>query len=121
MSVTPPATPPAPVALAHLNDLDRLMAELEHPDGRAALKRLGLETPGLARLRATREKLLAGLDPRWRSLYERLVARYPRPIAAVRAQVCTGCFVTLPPATRARATGEGPPICQGCGRILLWV
>jgi predicted nucleic acid-binding Zn-ribbon protein len=112
---------PAPVALAHLNDLDRLLAELDHPDGRAALKRLGLETPGMAKLRLTREKLLGALDPRWRYLYERLVARYPRPIAAVRAQVCTGCFVTLPPTARARAHGDGPPICQGCGRILLWV
>jgi predicted nucleic acid-binding Zn-ribbon protein len=112
---------PTSHGVAHLNDLDRLLVELDHADGRSALKRLGLETPGLAKLRAHRDKLAQSLDPRWLHLYERLHSRYPRAIAAVRAQVCTGCFGTLPPTARGRAQGEEAPICQGCGRILLWI
>jgi len=107
--------------LAHLHDLDQLLAELTQPGGRALLKRLGLETPGLGRVRSQRERLAATLDARWRQSYERVHARYPRAIAAVRAQVCTGCFVTLPPTARGRAGGHEPTVCQGCGRILLWV
>lgn len=116
------AAPPAPAhALAHLNDVDRLIAELEQPGARAALKRLGLELPGLARLHAQRDKLAHVAEARWQTLYERLRARYPRAIAAVRAQVCTGCFVTLPPSARGRVSGDEAPICPGCGRILLWL
>jgi predicted nucleic acid-binding Zn-ribbon protein len=108
-------------AVAHLNDLDRLLAELAHDDGRAAMRRLGLELPGLAKVRAHRARLAQAIEPRWLQLYERLAARYPRAIAAVRGQVCTGCFVTLPPTARGRAEGDEAAVCQGCGRILLWV
>ncbi|MFI5370056.1 MAG: hypothetical protein ACHQ52_00765 [Candidatus Eisenbacteria bacterium] len=106
--------------MAHLHDLDQLLTELSRPDARAMLKRLGLETPGLPRLHAQRERLAQALEPRWRHLYERLHARYPRAIAAVRAQVCTGCFLTLPPTARGRTGDHEPSICQNCGRILLW-
>jgi len=111
----------AETTLAQLHDLDQMLADLSQTGTRALLKRLGLETPGLGRVRGQRERLAATLDTRWRQSYERVHARYPRAIAAVRAQVCTGCFVTLPPTARGRAGGDEPSVCQGCGRILLWI
>jgi hypothetical protein len=113
--------PAAEAMLAHLHDLDQLLADLTQPGGRSLLRRLGLETPGLGRVRGQRERLATTLDTRWRQSYERVHARYPRAIAAVRAQVCTGCFVTLPPTARGRVGGDEPTVCQGCGRILLWI
>jgi hypothetical protein len=119
--MSPDSKTTSAASLAHLHDLDQMLGELTQPGGRALLRRLGLETPGLGRLRGQRERLAATLDTRWRQSYERVRARYPRAIAAVRAQVCTGCFVTLPPTARGRAAGDEPSVCQGCGRILLWL
>jgi len=99
-----------------LHDLDLMLRELE--DGADRLRKLGLAADASVPERA-RARLLARLDRRWISHYERARNRYGRAVARVRDRVCLGCFVTLP-------TSVTPPpdeqltVCESCGRILYW-
>ena len=112
--------------LVLLGDLDLLGHELEDPDSRQRLRKLGFTLDGLPRLAATREKVARGVDARWITSYERARQRYGRGIAAVRERVCLGCFVTLP-TSAARPAGDAggevtgtPGLCASCARVLYW-
>jgi predicted nucleic acid-binding Zn-ribbon protein len=111
----------AATGLVHLGDLDLLLRELDDPDSRARLARLGMRVEGRSRLEAARAKTAAGVDRRWMLPYERAHRRYGRAIAAVRERVCQGCFVTLPTSATPRPDGgETIAVCQSCGRLLYW-
>jgi predicted nucleic acid-binding Zn-ribbon protein len=105
-----------------LADLDALIREAQNPEGRARLRKLGLDLEGLPKLTAARTRLAESVDRRWTLSYERTRQRYGRAVAAVRDRVCSGCFVTLPTTARPR-TGDAsaPQHCESCGRILYWV
>ncbi|NOT34025.1 MAG: hypothetical protein HOP12_07635 [Candidatus Eisenbacteria bacterium] len=108
-------------SLAVLHDLDLLVQEYAAPAGRRRLKRLGLPIDGVERLTGMRAQLAAAIEPRWLMPYERARARYGRGMAAVRGHTCTGCYVRLPATARSRAAADlDPPLCPGCGRVLLW-
>ena len=113
--------------LVLLGDLDLLLREVESPDSRQRLRKMGFELDGVSRLMAARERLVQGIERRWLVGYERAHQRYGRAIAAVRDRVCLGCFVTLPTsASRPSAEAESPEVtgaprvCSSCGRILYW-
>jgi predicted nucleic acid-binding Zn-ribbon protein len=103
-----------------LSDLDLILELAYDQDSRARLARAGFAFDGLGALERERARLLASLDPRWASLYDRSLARYGRGLTLVRDRVCQGCFVTLP-TSAAPAPGEGAlHLCASCGRLLYW-
>ena len=107
--------------LLYLHDLDALLHELQNERSVARLRKLGFAVQPVERLRAARARVAAGVDARWRSVYDRVRTRYGRGLAAVHDRVCTGCFVTLPTTARRPGAGEHAlTTCQGCGRILFW-
>ena len=104
--------------LAQLHDLDLLLDETRDPATPARLKSAGLAMGGVAGVERTRASLLAGIDRRWVSTYERARVRYGRGMAAVRERVCLGCFIKMP--TSAAPAGDSPVLCESCARVLYW-
>jgi hypothetical protein len=105
--------------LLQLHDLDLLLAESRDRALAARYRRAGFAVGEPGALEKSRERLAARLEARWRPHYERAFARYGFGVAAVRARVCQGCFMTLP---RSVSPGENEMLmlCESCGRILLW-
>jgi predicted nucleic acid-binding Zn-ribbon protein len=111
----------AAAELVRLCDVDLLLRELDDPESRARLAKLGMRVEGRARLEAARTKIAGGVDRRWMVPYERAHRRYGRGIAAVRERVCQGCHVTLPTSATPRPDGADTiAFCQSCGRLLYW-
>lgn len=105
--------------LLRLHDLDQLLRELSDPESRDRLHRMGFPDADPAGGTRHRERLLAALDPRWQSHYQRAHGRYGRGLTAVRGRACQGCFMTL--ATAAAPSGGEPiSVCESCGRLLYW-
>jgi len=103
--------------MMRVHDLDVMLREA---DDLRAWGRLGFELDQVAVLERERDKLLAGLDPRWTLLYDRAHRRYGRGLTPVRERVCMGCFVRLP-ASAAPSLGEAMlHLCESCGRLLYW-
>ncbi|MCJ7826911.1 MAG: C4-type zinc ribbon domain-containing protein [Demequinaceae bacterium] len=77
----------------------------------------------LARLASERAPLVEGLDQEIRALYEKIRASHEGVgAAALRAGQCSGCYVTIDPATLSSiATIPEDTIlrCEECGRILI--
>ena len=120
-TATAVAPAPALATVVHLADLDLLRRELADPASRARLRKFGFDVDGLPRLEPLRARVAAGLEPRWIALYEKLRARYGRAVAAVRARVCLGCFVTLPTTARPPVGADAHlSVCESCGRIHYW-
>ena len=105
--------------LLELHDVDVLRAELADSRVVARLRKLGFTFPAGTALETLRAQLVAQLEPRWATQYQRLQGRYGRAVTVVRGRACQGCFITLP--TRA-APSDGQPLttCESCGRILYW-
>jgi hypothetical protein len=108
-----------PIVMLH--DIDLMLSEASDPASQARLRKLGLATPGIARLTHSRAGLAAAIDRRWMLHYDRAHRRYGRAVVAVRDRVCLGCFVTLPTSAQP-SLGEGGAmgVCESCGRILYW-
>jgi hypothetical protein len=105
-------------ALLQLHDLDLLLESVRRPGVRDRLAGLGFETDGVAAVQRARARLLAAVERRWVTHYERAQRRYGRGVAAVRERVCQGCFITLP--TSAQPAPGMPMLCESCGRVLFW-
>jgi predicted nucleic acid-binding Zn-ribbon protein len=108
------------VELVGVHDLDLLARELESPEGRARLRKLGFEPADSAALAEARAALADGVDRRWLGPYERARLRYGRGLAAVRERVCLGCFVTLPTSVTPRGDAPALTVCESCARVLFW-
>ncbi len=106
-------------SLLQLHDLDLLLREVGDGPGRARLRKLGFGLEETAELERARARLLASVDRRWRSHYERARERYGRALVAVRDRVCLGCFMSLP-TSAAPGAGGVLTLCESCGRILYW-
>jgi hypothetical protein len=105
--------------LLRLHDLDLLLQELGTPESLARLKRMGYALGPVEPLSTARDRLLATLDRRWLTHYERAHRRYGKGLAAVRGRACQGCFMTLA-TSAAPAAGEALTLCESCGRVLFW-
>lgn len=106
--------------MMELQDLDLLLSSLEPAGATARWRKLGFARGDVEVLRRERDRVLAGCERRWVTLYDRSQRRYGRGLTAVRGRVCQGCFVQLP-------TSAAPPpgevqlhVCESCGRLLLW-
>ena len=107
------------IALIRIHDLDLMLNEVGSTLALAKLKRLGFPLGPAGPVEAERQQLLAGLDPRWLSHYERARRRYGTAVAPVRSRVCQGCHITLP-RSAAPPAGDALTLCASCGRILYW-
>jgi predicted nucleic acid-binding Zn-ribbon protein len=105
-------------ALAQLHDADLLLEEARDPGTRARLKTAGLALGSTAPLERTRAQLVAALDRRWLTAYDRARGRYGRGLTVVRERVCVGCFIKMP--TSATPAGDSPVLCESCARVLYW-
>ncbi|MCC6650796.1 MAG: hypothetical protein IT348_06575 [Candidatus Eisenbacteria bacterium] len=109
-----------PGTVLELNDLDLLLDFVSDPARATRLRRIGYALDGVELLARERARLLAGMERRWVTAYERAHARYGRGLTPVRGRVCQGCFVTLP-TSAAPLPGESQlHQCESCGRLLLW-
>ena len=106
-------------AILKLHDLDLLLLEVQDPQARGRLKKLGFEVGDPAPLSQARVRLLGTVDRRWLNHYERAHRRYGRAVAVVRDRVCQGCFITLP-TSASPGTAGALTLCESCGRILYW-
>ncbi len=105
--------------ILRLHDVHLLEGELGDGPAVSRLRKLGLTIAPHRDVERVRERCLAAIDPRWRTLYERAHRRYGRGVVAVRDRVCQGCRVTLP--TSAAPSGPGLLTqCESCGRVLYW-
>lgn len=104
--------------LVRLHDLDLLLEEAHDLGAVRKLDDLGFAIDGDAPLTRMRAKLVASLERRWLTVYDRAQRRYGRGVAAVRERVCQGCFITLP--TSVLPAPDSPTMCESCGRILCW-
>jgi hypothetical protein len=107
-------------ALLELHDLDLLLEMARDPACRTRLGRIGFSFDGLPALEKERTKLLAAVDRRWVSTYERSLARYGRGLNQVRERVCQGCFVNLPTSAVPPPGESAIHLCESCGRLLYW-
>lgn len=104
-------------ALVKLQDLDLMIREAADPRQADEVSKLGFPIGGLDQLRAAREVLAAGVEPRFLRLYDAAVRRYGgRALVPVANRTCLGCSAVQP-------TGVSPDpkritSCQSCGRIL---
>ena len=106
-------------AILRLHDLDLMAAEARDPRSLGRLKKSGFPPPEPSALERARTHLLAGIDRRWLSHYERAMRRYGKAVAVVRDRVCQGCHITLP-TSRSPSSGVSLTLCESCGRILYW-
>jgi predicted nucleic acid-binding Zn-ribbon protein len=107
------------IAILQLHDVDLMLSEVRNAASLARLRKMGFEVKDPQLLERTRARLVAALDPRWLSHYERALRRYGRAVAPVRGRVCSGCFITLPTSVTPAAE-EALTLCESCGRILYW-
>ncbi|HEX6819787.1 MAG TPA: C4-type zinc ribbon domain-containing protein [Ktedonobacterales bacterium] len=91
--------------------------EHEHADASAKLEQASAR---LERLRGERDTQARQCAPALLDTYEQVRrAHAGRAVAEVHGGVCSGCRVTLTPATLQRArTSTSLPLCDNCGRIL---
>jgi predicted nucleic acid-binding Zn-ribbon protein len=103
--------------LVKLQDLDMLIRDATDPRTVDEVSRMGFKVEGVEQLRAAREVLAAGVEPRLLRLYDAAARRYGgRALVPVANRICLGCSGVLP-------TGLTPDpkriiSCQSCGRIL---
>jgi hypothetical protein len=108
------------VRVLELHDVDLLLALASDGAAGAKLARAGFPPAAAEVLERERARLVAAVERRWVSLYERSLTRYGRGVTPVRARVCQGCFVTLPTSAAPPAGECELHLCQSCGRLLYW-
>jgi len=76
----------------------------------------------LAQLEARRAEQMSGLPTTTRTRYERIHgSREGRAVVPILKQACGGCYRQQPPQNVQEARrGDRVPICDGCGRMLIW-
>jgi len=76
----------------------------------------------LAQIDAQRGELMSGLPATTRQRYERIhSSREGRAVVPILKQACGGCYRQQPPQNIQEARrGDRVPICDGCGRMLVW-
>lgn len=100
--------------LIALRDLRQLKRDLEDK----SYGEIGFETDGAVEaLEAEIQSLKTEIGPRMLRRYEKIAAKYERPLVPMRKGVCYGCFVRFPTAKLSQVSEE-PLTCESCGRLL---
>lgn len=88
-------------------------------------ERLSSDTSGynenLSRLEKDRERLVAGIEPKYLAKYNILAQKHQgRPLARVVYDICGGCRVFISSALRGHLYNPGAMVyCENCGRLLV--
>ncbi len=105
-----------------LQDLLGLRQELEDADGVSKLAEMGFEMGGqpamVAELDATISAVRAEVQPGLLKRFDRVSAKYRRPLSPLRNGTCYGCFTRVPTAQADLPPPDGVPSCPNCGRLL---
>ncbi|MDX1622610.1 MAG: hypothetical protein R3199_01345 [Gemmatimonadota bacterium] len=100
--------------LIALQDLLQLKRDIQQ----ASYEELGFESLDEEAIDAEIESLEKEIDPSVLRRYERIAAKYDRPLVPVRKGICYGCFVRFPTAKLSDLEEEEPMTCESCGRLL---
>ena len=74
----------------------------------------------LIRVRAARDELTRGIDPKFLSQYEKVASRRRPAISVVSSELCLGCRVGIPPQQYIEVLrGESLVACESCTRLLI--
>ena len=105
-----------------LQDLLELRREMNDADEVSRLEEMGftVEDPGgaLAELDVAIASVRAGIGPALLKRFERVAAKYRRPVALVRNGTCYGCFTRVPTGQNDAAGPGAVPSCPNCGRLV---
>ncbi len=105
-------------------DKKRIAEELERIDAECAAIDTELEEAIAARkeLEQQRQPLAEQVDPKLRTLYERILAKRPgsRAVVSLRGEYCSGCNMKVLPQVVNEVLGGKVHTCNHCGRILYY-
>jgi predicted nucleic acid-binding Zn-ribbon protein len=108
--------------LATYQDLELMIQEAKDPALIGQEKSLGFDVAGLDQLQARLDALAAEISKQDFRNYQRVRRNFDRAVVLVIDKICHGCFQTLPTSRTRVVQEDGPlPICESCGRILLWL
>ncbi len=74
------------------------------------------------KLESEKPKILAELDPRLKSKYDRILAKlHDFAVTHIVDETCQGCFTRIPPQSAVEVKrNERIILCEACGRILIY-
>jgi predicted nucleic acid-binding Zn-ribbon protein len=107
------------IVLQDLLELRREMADAEEASKLAAMGfTLGDPDAVLADIDAAVESVRTGITPVLLRRFERIAAKYRRPVAPVRNGTCYGCFTRIPTGKIDPVAPDGVVACPNCGRLV---
>ena len=104
--------------LVALQDMEEMIREVEEKGDE--LEEMGFKHGGLDDLKKAKEELIAKIDPRQLSWYNRVAAKHGRAVVPVVSNLCTGCFNNIPSSFVSSTNANRVQKCESCGRILYW-
>ncbi len=105
--------------LIALQDLREMKKEFENEETASKYKEIGFEINHVEMIQKTIEDLEKKIDPAILKKYERVAAKYDRPLVPTKDGVCYGCFVAMPTAEAANLFKDVEIAqCSNCSRLL---
>jgi predicted nucleic acid-binding Zn-ribbon protein len=105
-----------------LQDLLELRRETSDDEQQAKLEEMGFPIADRAAVLRDLDAAIAGLRrelaPGLLRRFERVSAKYRRPLAPVRNGTCYGCFVRIPTGRMNAPGPDGIQACPNCGRLI---
>jgi hypothetical protein len=104
-----------------LQDLLELRREMDDADEIGKLEAMGFPIPDRDAVLADIDSALAdvreAMAPALLRRFERVAAKYRRPVAPVRNGTCYGCFTRIPTGKPDSSGPDGIVVCPNCGRL----
>jgi predicted nucleic acid-binding Zn-ribbon protein len=105
-----------------LQDLLELRREMDDTDEVAKIAAMGFPIRDrdavLTDIDAALEAVREGMAPALLRRFERIAAKYRRPVAPVRNGTCYGCFTKIPTGKMDAPGPDGILACPNCGRLM---
>jgi hypothetical protein len=105
-----------------LQDLLELQREMSDADEVSRFRDMGFSMGSrdgaLGELDAAITSVRGGIAPALLKRFERVAAKYRRPVALVRNGTCYGCFTKVPTGKNEDAGSDAVSSCPNCGRLV---
>jgi predicted nucleic acid-binding Zn-ribbon protein len=105
-----------------LQDLVELRQEMSDAQEVAQMAEMGFvlrdRDAVLSEIDAAIAALRSEIPPSLLKRFERVAAKYRRPLAPVRNGTCYGCFTRFPTGKLDVEVPDGVPACPNCGRLV---